>query len=100
MKKEETLIQDEIIDYLNGHEILHWRISNANNMAGFPDILCCYNGIFLALEIKTPTGKPTEQQSKVIDDINDSHGVARIVRSIEDVIEALDDAWCKYIHVY
>lgn len=89
MKKDETLIQDEIIQYLNDCRILHWRISNSQNMAGFPDILACYDGLFIGLEVKTPKGKPTMQQMKVIEDIGKSGGAAAIVKSVDDVRQFL-----------
>lgn len=91
MKKAETLIQDEIIDYLNQNKILHWRISGSSNMSGFPDLLLCYLGQFVALEIKTPKGKPTEQQLKVIKDIEKACGKAYVVTSVQDVIVKLGE---------
>lgn len=91
MKKEETLIQDTIIDYLNENRILHWRISGSSNMSGFPDLLLCYLGYFVALEIKTPVGKPTEQQLKVIEDIKEAQGMAYLVTSVEEVIHILHE---------
>lgn len=54
-------------------------------MSGFPDILVCYDGWFMGLEIKTPVGKPTMQQMKVIEDIGKSGGIGAIVRSVDEV---------------
>lgn len=93
MKKPETLIQDKVVDYLNERRILHWRMSGATNLAGFPDLLLCYKGHFVALEIKTDDGAPTEQQLKVIKDINKNGGFGLIVKSVEDVEVALKMIW-------
>lgn len=90
MKKDETKIQDEIIKFLKTNKVLHWRMSGASNMSGFPDLLVCYIGQFVAFEIKTPTGKPTLQQEKVIDDIKKAGGFAYIVQSVEDVEKYLE----------
>ena len=56
---------------------------------GIPDIICCYRGRFVALEVKTDTGKPTRLQEAVIRKINHAGGCALIVRSVEDVKAAL-----------
>lgn len=93
MKKAETLIQDAIIEHLNKNRILHWRMSGASNMAGFPDLLLCYKGKFVALEIKTPIGSPTMQQTKTIADIKKAGGHGFIVTSVEDVINVLKGVW-------
>lgn len=93
MKKEETLIQDDIIKFLKNKKILHWRMSGASNLSGFPDLLVCYYGLFVALEIKTPEGKPTAQQEKVIQDIIDAGGFAKIVTSVKDVDNYLQEVF-------
>lgn len=54
-------------------------------MAGFPDLLVCYKGYFVSLEVKTDNGKATEQQVITMDRINKSGGCAGVVRSVYDV---------------
>lgn len=87
----ETRIQTGIINYLNGQKILNWRMSGALNLLGFPDVLACYKGRFVALEVKTEKYAPTRQQIKVMSDIKKAGGYAVIVRSIEDVVKVLED---------
>jgi hypothetical protein len=36
--------------------------ANAYTKSGIPDILCCCNGYFLAIEVKAPKGEPSELQ--------------------------------------
>ena len=104
MKKDETLIQDEIITYLKQNSVLNWRMSGASNLSGFPDLLVCYKGWFIGLEIKTPVGQPTMQQRKTIQDIIDAGGVAGLVTSVEDVKAVLDgidkggEEWWKLVY--
>ena len=91
----ETKVQREIMKYLRDKKILVWRISDNTNMSGFPDLLVCYKGRFVALEVKVDAeySKPTLQQEKVINDINTiGHGVARVVKSVEDVERILNEA--------
>jgi len=103
MKKDETLIQDEIIAYLKQNRILHWRMSGASNLSGFPDLLVCYDGWFVGLEVKTSVGAPTMQQRKTIQDIIEARGVAGLVTSVDDVkavIEGLKnggESWWKHV---
>ena len=53
--------------------------------AGIPDIIACIGGRFFGFEVKTKVGNPTKLQEATIRKINDSGGVAAIVRSVEDV---------------
>lgn len=52
---------------------------------GVPDIICCYRGRFLGLEVKRPGGKLTELQKRSLDRINTAGGIARRVDSVDDV---------------
>ena len=53
--------------------------------AGIPDIICCYKGRFLGLEVKQPSGRLTELQKRTIDKINTAGGIALRVDSLVDV---------------
>lgn len=59
--------------------------------AGIPDIICSYKGRFIAFEVKTENGKATELQKATIEKINKSGGIALIVRSTQDVKDAIRD---------
>ena len=50
-----------------------------------PDIICCYKGRFLGLEVKLPSGKLTELQKRAIEKINRAGGIACRVESVDDV---------------
>ena len=53
--------------------------------SGVPDIICCYKGRFLGLEVKLPSGKLTELQKRAIEKINRAGGFACRVESVDDV---------------
>ena len=90
----ETKIQNEIIDYLNSQKIPNWRMSGSLNLGGFPDILVCSRGEFIAMEVKTEKGKPTDQQLKVMNDIRTyGKGKAGVVRSVEDAKSLIEHGW-------
>ena len=57
--------------------------------AGVPDIIICLNGQFVALEVKTPTGKLTKLQESTLQKINAAKGYAYKVTSLQEVKEIL-----------
>jgi hypothetical protein len=57
---------------------------------GIPDLLVCYQGIFLGLEVKLPGEKPSPIQRQVLKSIEVAGGVARVVCSVEEVDVILD----------
>lgn len=60
--------------------------------AGIPDLILCYKGKFIGLEVKTDEGKPTALQEATIRKIRACGGVAEIVRSVAEakaVIEGM-----------
>lgn len=46
---------------------------------GIPDILACIKGVFVAVELKSPRGKPSALQTLNIDNIRESGGMAYIL---------------------
>jgi len=50
-------------------------------------------GVFTAIEVKTPKGKPTEDQINFIQRVKDLGGFAGVARSVE---EALNITSCKH----
>lgn len=62
-------------------------------MAGIPDLLICYGGRLLALEVKCPRpgesdaharGRVSDQQAKCIDDLRRAGAHAAVVLSVEE----------------
>lgn len=92
--KSEKQIENEIKHYLNEIGAYHVKIHGSSfQKPGIPDILACYRGHFLGLEVKNETGRPSQAQLIHIDNINNAEGIARIVRSVEDVhaiIQSID----------
>ena len=57
--------------------------------AGIPDIICCYHGRFVGLEVKAPSGKLSKLQEITIQKIRAAKGQAFKVTSVEEVKEIL-----------
>lgn len=58
--------------------------------AGLPDIVCCYRGLFIGFETKTPTGVVSQRQRYVMTNIMEAEGVVTVPRSVQDAIAVLD----------
>ncbi len=58
--------------------------------AGTADILCCYRGRFVAIEVKAPKGKPSDKQREFLHSINEAGGIGFIARSVDDVQHHLE----------
>lgn len=100
----ESQIQSAIIDYLrmvgavvtraNSGSIVQqksngtsYRIKLAD--AGTADILSCYQGRYIAIEVKDHKGETTLEQEVFLQSVRDAGGIAFVARSIDDVKEML-----------
>ena len=69
-----------------GSDVFFWKEHGGPyGTSGVPDIICCYKGHFLGLEVKLPGGRLTELQKRAIDKINRAGGIACLVESVDDV---------------
>ena len=69
-----------------GSDVFFWKEHGGPyGTSGVPDIICCYKGRFLGLEVKLPSGKLTELQIRAIEKINRAGGIACRVESVDDV---------------
>lgn len=58
--------------------------------AGIPDLLVCYRGHFVAIEVKLPGGDATKLQAAVLRQIGRAGGVSTVATSKEEALAALD----------
>ena len=97
---KESIIQRSITDYLTMIEQTHkiyWFRSAAGSMLlksgrwfktgrpGCPDITICYNGKFIAVEVKSKTGKQSEAQKQAQADIEAAGGSYFVVRELSEL---------------
>jgi len=100
--EKEQSIQHAILDYLALMRIVAWKNSNVgiynkktrsfipSHTRGVSDILGILpTGRFLAIEVKRPKQKPTEEQQLFLDTINENGGLAFVAHSIDDVEDNL-----------
>lgn len=87
MKKEESIIQDDIRKYLDQEHIFYIRYSAQSSANGIPDLIICYKGYFIGAEVKTSKGQPTLLQEKKLEAINRARGFGILVRSLGDLVD-------------
>lgn len=95
----ETKIKKEIVVYLDSLKPDLWHTAMHNvgyTRKGIPDRLCCYKGLFFALEIKAPGKKPTPWQEREIADISEAGGIAQVVYSAADVMAIIKQIDWKF----
>ena len=85
----ESRIQSEILGYLRGRsDVYVLNVPGGSTVPrGTPDLLVCYQGLFVGFEVKRPEGTYglTEPQQIRFKQIRRAGGVAEVVTSIEDV---------------
>ena len=65
---------------------------SAYSTNGVPDILCCYRGKFVAIEVKRTESHPTTPaQDRQLGKIQDANGLAGVCVTIDDVILLLEE---------
>lgn len=82
----EQQIQTKIIQYLKSQGAYAVKVVQATK-AGVPDILACYKGQFIGIEVKRPDKLCTvsKLQSSNLAKIKEAHGLACVAVSIEEV---------------
>ena len=69
-----------------------WKThGDAYSTSGIPDIIACIGGRFVALEVKTPSGRLSKLQEITLRRINAAGGIAREVRSLDEVRAVVDE---------
>lgn len=90
MKEQD--IQRKIIKYLESVGAYVVKVV-ASNKSGTPDILACYRGIFLAVEVKRPETKTnvSELQEYNIKKIKEAGGVAIVSWDLDAVKATIEN---------
>lgn len=89
----ESKITRSIMTYLKERGVWCFKVAGGPmQQRGVPDIICCVNGSFVALEVKRPgMGRLTELQALTIERIRDAGGVAEMVTSVEEAAAVIEE---------
>lgn len=86
----EAKVKASVVKLLKKHNIYYFfPATHGFGRSGVPDIICCFDGEFLALEIKAGNNKPTALQEREMDRIFDAGGNAYVIN--EDEVANLDE---------
>jgi len=100
MSQSEAMIQKGILDYLTmiskQMPLYFFRAGSGavktmqgryfkTGRPGVPDIVVCWAGKFVGLEVKAPKGRQSQAQKKAEQEIASAKGEYHIVRSVSDV---------------
>jgi hypothetical protein len=66
------------------------RFIRYNDTPGCSDLLACYRGYFVAVEVKRPGQKPTPEQASFLDQVRRKGGVGIVATCLDDVERALE----------
>ena len=106
MRQKESRIKKAILDYLNlkgwlcvpQRSVGIWKKKNGSyiplRQKGVADIICIAPfrdfGLPVAIEVKTEEGKLTESQREFLREWQERGGIAKVARSLDDVIYLQD----------
>lgn len=85
---KEQQLQSKIKEYLVNEKdcyVVKYVPMPVYGIAGIPDILCCYKGRFIAIEVKVGNNKPTQIQQSHLGRIKRRGGLAIWVNSLQQV---------------
>jgi hypothetical protein len=84
---------DEVVLLPNGDAVIrNARPFNTGLAPGFSDLFGFVHGTgrFIAIECKSPHGKPTSKQEHFLEFIKNNGGLAGIARSVEDAVRIIN----------
>jgi hypothetical protein len=89
MKTPEGAIKDKIRAWLRTQGAYVFSPTQMGYGLQTLDLLVCWHGNFIAIEVKAPGKKLTARQAIIADEINDARGIVIVARSLEEVIRIM-----------
>ena len=88
----EKIVENKIKNYLKSKGAYYVKyFGNSFSQVGVPDILVCYKGKFIGIEVKNEKGKTSPLQDINLQQIKDAGGISFVARSVEDVKKVIDN---------
>jgi hypothetical protein len=90
----EAKVKKKVVDVLKKNNAYYFfPATGGYGRSGVPDIVCCYRGIFIGIECKAGSNKPTALQEAEMQKISNAQGFVLVVNetNIEDVAILLRD---------
>lgn len=91
MKKPETKLVEKMIDRLKAEGGFWVKIHGGPmQQTGIPDIVGCYKGKFIGIEVKIPGNKPSALQKVVLKELEEAGANCGVAYSIEEALKIRD----------
>lgn len=88
----EIALQRKILDHCKRHQILALNIHQSGwTGKGFPDLILCLDGRFVALELKVGTNKPSKIQERWGEKIKKAGGIHAVIYTFEEFLDILSE---------
>lgn len=87
----EGKVKAKVVRILKDYGVYYFfAAANGYGRAGIPDIICCVNGKFIAIECKAGSNTTTALQDREIDAIRAAKGVAAVINETNiDLVEQI-----------
>lgn len=88
MRTPEGRVKDKVTKLLKSYNVYYFfPVTGGYGVSGIPDIVCCHNGRFIAIECKAGKNKTTALQDRQLEMIRQSGGIALVINeeSIHEV---------------
>ena len=80
---KEKKVKNQVVAILKKHNAYYFFPATFGmGRSGVPDIVCCINGKFLAIECKAGDNKPTALQERELNLIHKAGGIAIVVNEL------------------
>ena len=100
----EAKVKASVVKLLKKYAVYHFfPATHGFGRSGVPDIICCMNGLFVAIECKAGAGKTTALQDRELKRINDARGVTFVINEdnqqtleifVKQIMSTEDDDRC------
>ena len=92
----EAKLQLKVVKYLKtlGPDVWYFKASDRYTV-GVPDLVLCYRGRFIAIELKAPNGRLSRIQVYQLQNIQRAGGKAYMCRTLDEVKTALQGSNTK-----
>jgi Holliday junction resolvase len=90
----EAKVKASVVKLLKKHNVYHFfPATHGFGRSGVPDIICCYNSLFMGIECKAGKGKTTALQDRELKRIKEAGGVTFVVNedNINDLARWFED---------
>lgn len=84
----EQQLQSKILKYLNGLDNC-WAFKAESVTRGVPDIICCYKGLFVGIEVKSGNRHATKIQSAIMNKISKAWGYVFTAHDLDFVVDVI-----------